>query len=185
MGKGINMLFPTQRQQYRYPMPPPRNQLGFGRPQPPNRGFGLRSRSVPTNNAKPNLLGRLLGSQQQFGTGGISAGGGLSKTLGNIQQVLNVVQSTAPIVQEYGPMIKNLPAMYRMMKAFKDIDKIEDASENDDDKEENKQGNIELNSDELADDSISTEKEKSESNEEVISQSSKEEKGLSTPKLFI
>lgn len=47
---------------------------------------------------------------------------GLSKTLTNVEQVLKVVQSAAPIVQEYGPMVKNLPAMYRMMKAIKDMD---------------------------------------------------------------
>ncbi len=163
-------------------MPPPRNQLGFGRPQPPNRGFAPRSRSLPTNTGKGNLLKKLLGSQQQIGTGGISGGGGLSNTLANIQQVLNVVQSTAPIVQEYGPMIKNLPAMYRMMKAFKDLDQIEDKSENNSEKEEN---NIELNSDELADDSLSTEEKISESPKKETSQNSNEAKGLSTPKLFI
>src|SRR5690625_3150358 len=48
--------------------------------------------------------------------------GGLSKTLNNVQQVLNVVQSATPIVQQYGPMVKNLPAMYRMMKAFSQIE---------------------------------------------------------------
>ena len=53
---------------------------------------------------------------------------GLSKTLTNVQQVLHVIQSTAPVVQEYGPMIKNLPAMYRMMKAFKEIDKEEETT---------------------------------------------------------
>ena len=48
--------------------------------------------------------------------------GGLSQTLNNVQQVLKVVQSTAPMIQEYGPMVKNLPAMYRMIKAFKDVE---------------------------------------------------------------
>src|SRR5690625_7636689 len=47
---------------------------------------------------------------------------GLSKTLKNVQQVLHVVQSATPIVQEYGPMVKNIPAMYQMIKAFKDIE---------------------------------------------------------------
>lgn len=55
--------------------------------------------------------------------------GGLSNILTNVQQVLKVVESTAPIVQQYGPMIKNLPAMYRMMKAFKEIDDEESAEQ--------------------------------------------------------
>ncbi|GFZ76371.1 hypothetical protein GCM10010978_17600 [Compostibacillus humi] len=54
---------------------------------------------------------------------------GLSKTLTNVQQILNVVQTTAPIIQEYGPMVKNLPAMYRMMKAFKEIQAMDGGEE--------------------------------------------------------
>ncbi|WP_176330229.1 VrrA/YqfQ family protein [Oceanobacillus rekensis] len=57
---------------------------------------------------------------------GSSSVGGITKTLDNVQQVLNMVQSSAPFIQEYGPMIKNLPAMYRMMKAFKEIESSED-----------------------------------------------------------
>lgn len=181
------MLFPTQRQPNKYPMQPPRNQLGFGRPQAPIRGFTPRSRSLPTNAGKGNLLKRLLGAQQQIGTGtgGITGAGGISNTLANIQQVLNVVQSTAPIVQEYGPMIKNLPAMYRMMKAFKDLDKIEDGSENDSVKDDNNDSNIDIDYGELTNDSLSVEEKISQSPIKEISQSSNEAKGLSTPKLFI
>ncbi|WP_368651916.1 VrrA/YqfQ family protein [Ornithinibacillus sp. 4-3] len=54
--------------------------------------------------------------------------GGLSKSLGNIQQVLQVVDSATPLVQQYGPLVKNLPAMYRMMKAFKNIDLEEETA---------------------------------------------------------
>ena len=55
--------------------------------------------------------------------------GNISKTLNNVQQVIKVVQSATPVVQEYGPMVKNIPAMYRMVKALKDVenDNIEDA----------------------------------------------------------
>lgn len=51
---------------------------------------------------------------------------GLSNTLGNVQQVLRMVQSAAPLVEEYGTMIKNIPMMYRMYKAFKEINAEED-----------------------------------------------------------
>lgn len=54
---------------------------------------------------------------------------GISKTLDGVQQVLNMVQTSAPIVQEYGPMIKNLPAMYRMIKVFKELE-ASDSKEN-------------------------------------------------------
>ncbi|WP_249871816.1 YqfQ family protein [Oceanobacillus saliphilus] len=46
----------------------------------------------------------------------------ISKTLDTVQHILNMIQSSTPIIEEYGPMIKNLPAMYRMMKAFKEIE---------------------------------------------------------------
>jgi hypothetical protein len=63
--------------------------------------------------------------------------GNVSKTLSNVDQVIKVVQSATPIVREYGPMVKNLPAMYRMVKAFSQIND----DENDLPKKENLQSN--------------------------------------------
>ncbi|QGS68794.1 hypothetical protein CV093_10950 [Oceanobacillus sp. 143] len=72
------------------------------------------------------LITTILPQQAQAATIASKGAGGLSSTLNNVQQVLKVVQSTAPLVQEYGPMVKNLPAMYRMMKAFKNFNLTED-----------------------------------------------------------
>jgi len=96
--------------------------------------------------------------------------GGLSKTLNNVQQVLNVVQSTTPIVQQYGPMVKNIPAMYKMIKAFKDVEDVE-STDNSTPKTKN------LNREST--NKIPTEKVKDQS----INQNSNN--GQSTPKLFI
>jgi len=88
------MLFPSRQQQIRTPYP------------------GQRQARVrlPQNRIKPsNSIVK-------------SGWGGLTKTLDSVQQILNMVQSTAPFIQEYGPMLKNLPAMYRMMKAFKEFE---------------------------------------------------------------
>lgn len=67
------------------------------------------------------------------------------KGLGNLQQVLRLIETTTPFIQEYGPMIKNLPAMYRMMKALKNIDQLSDESnEESENKTDNKKaGDIE------------------------------------------
>lgn len=53
----------------------------------------------------------------------------INKTLTNVQKVVKVVGSATPMIQEYAPMVKNLPAMYRMMKAFNQIDDEEPAKQ--------------------------------------------------------
>ncbi|WP_042223640.1 VrrA/YqfQ family protein [Oceanobacillus manasiensis] len=105
------MVFPSPRgQQFQRPIEHRQNPFMF-----PNRNVS------PSRQGLPSLLGKF--TNQQASAGLINKGvGGLSSTLNNVQQVLKVVQSTAPIVQEYGPMVKNLPSMYRMMKAFKDLE---------------------------------------------------------------
>src|SRR5690625_5114571 len=86
-----------------------------------------------TNNRLPaNINQPANGIQQIFknisnpdssmGTLATKGFGNISKTLSNVDQVIKVVQSATPIVQEYGPMVKNLPAMYRMVKAFSQIE---------------------------------------------------------------
>jgi hypothetical protein len=94
-----------------YPIWPQRNQQPYraNMYRNPRQGMGtvVRGSKTQTRNWQPALMK------------GVD---GVSKTLGNVQQVLDVVQSTTPIIQQYGPMVKNIPAMYRMLKAFKDTD---------------------------------------------------------------
>ncbi|MFC3038884.1 VrrA/YqfQ family protein [Virgibacillus xinjiangensis] len=97
---------------------------------------------------------------------------GLSKTLGNVEQVLKVVQSAAPIVQEYGPMVKNLPAMYRMMKAIKEIEDSPDQEAETDTKSFSKQ-------DAVYDEPSSKERRKTDRTTD------RRNRGESTPRLFI
>ncbi|RDW22086.1 VrrA/YqfQ family protein [Oceanobacillus chungangensis] len=115
-------MFPGNRQRNGYSMPMHRGMNNF---RIPNQGFNQQ----PQRSMGANLLQRFLPQQAQAATIASKGAGGLSNTLNNVQQVLKVVQSTAPLVQEYGPMVKNLPAMYRMMKAFKNLDLTEDSAE--------------------------------------------------------
>lgn len=101
------MVFPTQPQR------------GMQQKQIfPNRR--LRSETVTNSNSKQNR------GWQPLVAKGVD---GVSKTLTNVQQVLNVVQSTTPIIQQYGPMVKNIPSMYRMLKAFKDVESSDSPEE--------------------------------------------------------
>ena len=93
--------------------------------------------------------------------------GGFAKTLENLQQVLRMVETTTPFIREYGPMIKNLPAMYRMMRAFKDIEEQPEEKDVNVEKEESKKVIIAPEID---------------TKSKTIPPKSK---GLSTPKLYI
>ncbi|MEC2160455.1 VrrA/YqfQ family protein [Virgibacillus halodenitrificans] len=97
----------------------------------------------------------------------LATSGGITSKLDNVQNILKMVQTTAPLVQEYGPMVKNLPAMYRMMKAFKDMENIEETTENEGAEE----------------DKILLESIQVESDERIVSK--KDTRGLSQPKLYI
>lgn len=102
--------------------------------------------------------------------------GGLSKTLTNVQQVLKVIESTAPLVEQYGPMVKNLPAMYRMLKTFKEFENMDDSPEND--------LLPESESSEAPEESIEKSIPSVES-DNIIEQKRPRKDGQSTPKLFI
>lgn len=140
-------------------------------PMFPQRNTIRQDFQEPNRNNAPGILQRFIQPQSGGGVDLASKGaGGLSKTLNNVQQVLKVVQSSAPMIQEYGPMVKNLPAMYRMMKAFKDVESTdnEDKSENNaasnPQHKKSKGTNATINNDDLK---------------------PKEVEGQSTPKLFI
>ncbi|WP_067725551.1 VrrA/YqfQ family protein [Oceanobacillus damuensis] len=87
------MLFPPRQQQNRY-----------GNPFQSHSGNSMLPSTFKTKFSGGNTVNTI------------------SKTLDSVQNVLNMVESSAPLIQEYGPMVKNLPAMYRMMKAFKEIE---------------------------------------------------------------
>lgn len=92
----------------------------------------------PANpNGVQRLFKNLSNRNSSIGTLATKGLGDISKTLSNVDQVIKVVKSATPIVQEYGPMVKNLPAMYRMVKAFSQIE---------DNTEENKAAVIEQKS---------------------------------------
>ncbi|RDW19603.1 hypothetical protein CWR48_07745 [Oceanobacillus arenosus] len=114
-------MFPGNRRD-QFPMPMNRGTNNF---RFPNQGFTQQ----PGRGIGAGLLQRFLPQQAQAATIASKGAGGLTNTLNNVQQVLRVVQSTAPLVQEYGPMVKNLPAMYRMMKAFKNFDMTDEGTE--------------------------------------------------------
>lgn len=77
----------------------------------------------PTNtNGVQQFFKNLSNRNSSIGTLATKGLSDISKTLSNVDQVIKVVQSATPIVQEYGPMVKNLPAMYRMVKAFSQIE---------------------------------------------------------------
>ncbi|WP_197046602.1 VrrA/YqfQ family protein [Oceanobacillus salinisoli] len=187
------MIFPTQRLPHRYPMPRYGNHPDFMRPPSAFRGYAPLSRST-----NPGWLQRLLGgAQPQMTNMGSQMGGGLSKTLANVQQVLNVVQSTAPVIQEYAPMVKNLPAMYRMMKAFKDLNMDDESNDsNESDETEGFEDSItvddsaEESSDELFeeisdDSSDETSIDHSKTKEVDVETKEKKKTGQSIPKLYI
>lgn len=112
------MIFPPQRKIN------PGNQM-YHRPNMRGPFHQSYVNRAPQNNIQ-RLLSRFQQSPSSITSLATKSAGNISQTLNNIQQVLNVVQTATPIVQEYGPMVKNLPAMYRMMKAFKDLEEMED-----------------------------------------------------------
>lgn len=143
----------------------------------------LPPRRAPHVNHDPFLVNRSFfptyqmqtatNSAQTLSTMATKGVEGLSKTLYNVQQVLRIVQSAAPMVQQYGPMVKNLPMMYRMLKAFKELE--------DEDEDE---------SADLLEDSVDDERGEGELPEKVTEEplspkSTNANDGQSRPKLFI
>lgn len=148
------MVLPVQ--QSRNPYPNHHRPQVSNYPQLPNQRL-----NAPTsrNNIKSLFQNQSTGELVNKGVGG------LSSVLNNVQKVLHVVQSTAPIVQEYGPMVKNIPAMYRMMKAFKEADSSDDSVEKE-----------KTDTDEIKNEHATS---------NIKSSETKNDNGLSTPKLFV
>lgn len=165
---------------------PPQRQLGNFMQRTnnifPSQGF----RQMPTsNNPIGGLLQRFMGSGQNVGqmaTRGFGGFQGLSNTLNNVQQILRVVDTAAPIVKQYGPLVKNLPSMYRMMKAFKDMDSTDKTSES------NKLESSKLESSELESNKLESNRLESLSSSSFSHDESpvkRTNQGKSIPKLFI
>lgn len=139
----------------------------YGNPRNP----GYPSQPIQQNSLLSNLQ-QHMNPTQILGSPHISKGiNGLSGVLDNVQQFLRIVETTTPLIREYGPMIKNLPAMYRMMKAIKEID---DDEEEDKKEIETKQHEPENKTDSSVVDNL---------NKKPVTK--KTNAGLSTPKLFI
>lgn len=133
--------------------------------------------------AKNGILQRLFQSQASPVSSLTKGAGGLSGTLNNVQNVLKMVETTTPIVQKYGPMVRNLPAMYRMMKALKEV---EDEDENEDEIDSQDADELAEN-EEVEDISNTLEAGDPEMDEEENGKNSKKHsnKGQSVPKLYI
>lgn len=138
--------------------------------------FGNHQQIPPPNRLPMNING-LFSSNMLQNAKTHKGIGGFASILQNVQQVLRVVETTTPIIKEYGPMVKNLPAMYRMMKAFKGIDGLLDESE------------IESKDSSLDDTAYKDNKVENVSvpleNPSKKRTEINEDKGLSTPKLYI
>ncbi|MHA6251150.1 VrrA/YqfQ family protein [Oceanobacillus sp. CAU 1775] len=136
----------------------------FGRRQatPPIREpFPMFNQRSPFIHPQQQQLPKTVGLSM-VNKGTINKGiNGLNNILGYTQQFLRVVETTSPIIQEYGPMIKNLPAMYKMVKAFKEIN------------------------DETEADVEKVEDVKSETTVDTVSLSNPKRDGISLPKLYI
>lgn len=156
------MVLPIyQQRNQRLPQPHP-----MYRPPNPYTYQQQGNRGVATSKS-PNKIQEMIQRFAQPSAGGGTeerGAGGLSLTLDNVQQVLKVVQSAAPMIQEYGPIVKNIPALYRMMKAMKDV-------EDTDDEEETQ--------------THQTIPKESTTTQEKVAKESKKLAGQSTPKLFI
>lgn len=147
-----NQRLPQPNPMYRPPNPYTYQQHG-------NRGGAA---SKPTSKIQ-EMIQRFAQPSAGGGTED-RGGGGLSLTLDNVQQVLKVVQSTAPMIQEYGPIVKNIPALYRMMKAMKNVEDTDEEGET-------------HNNQTITKESTTT--------KEKVAEAPKKLAGQSTPKLFI
>lgn len=46
----------------------------------------------------------------------------LDNAVGKIYQVLRYIERSGPYIDKYGPIIKEMPTMYKLMKAFNEIE---------------------------------------------------------------
>ncbi|HEY4602461.1 MAG TPA: VrrA/YqfQ family protein [Cerasibacillus sp.] len=65
-------------------------------------------------------------------SGSSNTTGTISNVLTHVQSVLKVIETTAPLIKQYGPIVKSLPTMFQMLKAFQEMESVDDneASEN-------------------------------------------------------
>jgi hypothetical protein len=160
----------------RHPMFGPMRSQGFMnmpfhnmQPFPPRPGFGgfLTRLFSGGQAASPHYFGMGMPPIQNAASS-LNAGGGIVNMLGNVQKALGVVQQITPMVQQYGPLIKNIPSMIKLFRELEPADETSSPT-----KQENK---------------TETKKERdvpTTSNKKKESESIKEPKGVSKPKLYI
>lgn len=103
-------------------MPQQRNNFNPSMYRSRNNRFPSPTNRPANVNGIQKMINGFSNPESSIGTLATKGLGNISKTLSNVDQVIKVVRSATPIVQEYGPMVKNLPAMYRMVKAFSQIE---------------------------------------------------------------
>lgn len=103
-------------------MPQQRNNYQPRLNQFPNNRLPSHINKSANANSIQQIFKNISNPDSSIGSMATKGLGNISKTLSNVDQVIKVVRSATPIVQEYGPMVKNLPAMYRMVKAFSQIE---------------------------------------------------------------
>ncbi|WP_143155584.1 VrrA/YqfQ family protein [Ornithinibacillus halophilus] len=162
---GISMVFPSPRnQRFQHP-----NQFNRA---PQNMYFPNRVGGPGPSNSLPNMIRQLMNPSSSVTDMASKGVGGLSNTLNNVQQVLRVIDNTAPMVKQYGPMVRNLPMMFKMIKAFKDLE----SSDGESDKSYNESSNI---------DDLFASSESSAEIEVKDKPQKRSNNGQSTPKLYI
>ncbi|SHF55167.1 YqfQ-like protein [Ornithinibacillus halophilus] len=159
------MVFPSPRnQRFQHP-----NQFNRA---PQNMYFPNRVGGPGPSNSLPNMIRQLMNPSSSVTDMASKGVGGLSNTLNNVQQVLRVIDNTAPMVKQYGPMVRNLPMMFKMIKAFKDLE----SSDGESDKSYNESSNI---------DDLFASSESSAEIEVKDKPQKRSNNGQSTPKLYI
>jgi hypothetical protein len=147
----------------------------------------------------------VMGMQQAGRAAGAGGPGGIMNFLNNTQQFLRTAQSIGPMVQQvqqFAPLVKNLPAMWKLYRGLKNAS--DDPESNEKSTSKTTKRSISKSSSRKSNSTTSRQKDESSSaisrdaNSEIPSKtkskqvawkkqtnSSKSEKGSSTPKLYI
>jgi YqfQ-like protein len=159
----------------RHPMFGPMRSQGFmnmpfyNQPFSPRPGLGgfltrLFSRGQA---ASPNFFSMGMPPIQNAANS-LNTGGGIVNMLGNVQKALGVVQQVTPMVRQYGPLIKNIPSMIKLFKELEPADETSSHTKQENETETKKERDLPTTS-----------------NKKKESESIKEPKGISKPKLYI
>lgn len=106
--RGIEMIFPPSSRHYY---------------QPPSYQYIQQ----PSHNTHPlqSIWKRFLPNINSTRTTGT-----ISNVLTHMQSILKVVETTAPLIKQYGPIIRSLPTMFQMLKAFQEMESVDETENN-------------------------------------------------------